>query len=146
MITGYSWTPWSTTCVATALEWVTAATAAGTALKTCCFRLCRTDPWTSTTVASDATRPVVTSKTTRTPIRFRHFRVVCFRTISRNAGNYYTTGWFPNTNIMCGVIAELSMGPFCVTQSNPTHQLTDPTQPTTIGKIWTRPNPIQLTI
>ena len=24
---------------------------------------------------------------------------------------------------------ELSMGPFCVTQSNPTHQLTDPTQP-----------------
>jgi len=22
---------------------------------------------------------------------------------------------------------ELSMGPFCVTQSNPTHQLTDPT-------------------
>ena len=31
--------------------------------------------------------------------------------------------------------AELSMGPFCVTRSNPTHQLTDPTQP----------NPIQLT-
>jgi len=31
--------------------------------------------------------------------------------------------------------AELSMGPFCVIRSNPTHQLTDPT----------RPNPIQLT-
>ena len=25
--------------------------------------------------------------------------------------------------------AELSMGPFCVTRPNPTHQLTDPTQP-----------------
>ena len=35
----------------------------------------------------------------------------------------------------------LSMGPFCVTRSNPTHQLTDPTQPTTSGKIWTRLNP-----
>ena len=35
---------------------------------------------------------------------------------------------------------ELSMGPFCLTQSNPTNQLTDPTQPTTIGKIWTQPN------
>jgi len=34
---------------------------------------------------------------------------------------------------------ELSMGPFCVTRSNPTHQLTDPTQPTTSGKIWTQP-------
>jgi len=31
--------------------------------------------------------------------------------------------------------SELSMGPFCVTRSNPTHQLTDPT----------RPNPIQRT-
>ena len=31
---------------------------------------------------------------------------------------------------------ELSMGPFCVTRSNPTRQLTDPTQP----------NPIQLTM
>ena len=35
---------------------------------------------------------------------------------------------------------ELSMGPFCVTQSNPTHQLTDPTQPTRSGKIWTQPD------
>ena len=35
----------------------------------------------------------------------------------------------------------LSMGPFCVTRSNPTHQLTDPTQPTTSGNIWTRLNP-----
>jgi len=32
--------------------------------------------------------------------------------------------------------SELSMGPFCVTWSNPTHQLTYPTQP----------NPIQLTM
>ena len=36
--------------------------------------------------------------------------------------------------------SELSMGPFCVTQSNPTDQLTDPIQPSTIGKIWTQPN------
>jgi len=34
------------------------------------------------------------------------------------------------------VTPELSLGPFCVTRSNPTFQLTDPT----------RPNPIQLTI
>ena len=27
---------------------------------------------------------------------------------------------------------ELSIGPFCVTQSNPTHQLTDPTRPNPI--------------
>ena len=26
-------------------------------------------------------------------------------------------------------VSELSMGPFCVTRSNPTHQLTDPTPP-----------------
>ena len=26
---------------------------------------------------------------------------------------------------------HLSMGPLCVTRSNPTHQLADPTQPTT---------------
>jgi len=38
---------------------------------------------------------------------------------------------------------ELSMGPFCgVTQSNPTHRLTDPTQPLEVGKFG--PNPIQL--
>jgi len=29
-------------------------------------------------------------------------------------------------------ITELSMGPFCVARSNPTHQLTDPTRPKTI--------------
>ena len=35
---------------------------------------------------------------------------------------------------------ELSMGPFCVTRSNPTHQLTDPTQHIiTRGKILTHP-------
>jgi len=37
-------------------------------------------------------------------------------------------------------VPELSVGPFCVTRSNPTHPLTDPTQPTTSGKIWTKPN------
>ena len=35
------------------------------------------------------------------------------------------------------------MGPFCVTPSNPTHQLTDPTQPNSlqVGKFG--PNPTQ---
>jgi len=38
-------------------------------------------------------------------------------------------------------VAELSMGPFCVTLSNPTHPLTDPTQPNpwvnpTHGQLW----------
>jgi len=37
-------------------------------------------------------------------------------------------------------VPELFMGPLCVTLSNPTHQLTDPTQSTTSGKIWTQPN------
>jgi len=32
---------------------------------------------------------------------------------------------------------------FCMTQSNPTHQLTNPTQPTKSGKIWTQPDPTQ---
>jgi len=44
--------------------------------------------------------------------------------------------------LVLAVDSELSMGPFCVTRSNPTHQLTDPTQPTTSGKIWT-PHPTQ---
>jgi len=35
------------------------------------------------------------------------------------------------------VYPELSI---CVTRSNPTHQLIDPTLPTTGGKIWTQPN------
>jgi len=38
---------------------------------------------------------------------------------------------------------ELSMRQFCVTRSNPTHQLTEPTQPTASGKIWTQPDPTQ---
>jgi len=43
---------------------------------------------------------------------------------------------------------ELSMGPFCVTRHNPTHQLTDPTQPnptqpTTSEKNWSQPDPTQ---
>jgi len=37
-------------------------------------------------------------------------------------------------------VPELSTGLFCVTRSNPTCQLTDPTQTTAIGKIWTQPN------
>jgi len=53
----------------------------------------------------------------------------------------------------CGVYERLprraqTTGGFCVTRSNPTHQLTDPTQPglcLTSGRIWTRPDPIQLT-
>ena len=36
--------------------------------------------------------------------------------------------------------SELSKGLFCVTLSNPTHQLTDTAQPTRSGKIWTQPN------
>jgi len=35
---------------------------------------------------------------------------------------------------------ELSMGPFCVTRSNPTRQLTDPTQPSRNSKILIRPD------
>ena len=42
------------------------------------------------------------------------------------------------------VTPELSMGPFFVTQPNPTNQLTDPTQPTTSEKNLdpTRPNAV----
>ena len=36
------------------------------------------------------------------------------------------------------------MGPFCVTESNPTHQLTDPTQPNPLQVENCGPNPIQL--
>ena len=39
--------------------------------------------------------------------------------------------------------SQLSTGPFCATRSNPTHQLTDPTQPNTSGKIWTHPDSTQ---
>ena len=38
-----------------------------------------------------------------------------------------STGTF--THALRVVAPELSMGQFCVTRSNPTHQLTDPTQP-----------------
>jgi len=50
-------------------------------------------------------------------------------------------------NLSFGVVArtELSMGPFCVTRSNPTHQLTDPTQPKPLQVKNFGPNPIQLT-
>jgi len=50
-----------------------------------------------------------------------------------------TVGW-------ASARAELSMGPFCVTQSNPTHQLTDTTNYKWKNLDPTRPNPIQLTI
>jgi len=40
-------------------------------------------------------------------------------------------------------IPELSMGALCVTQSNPTHQLTDPPNQLQVEKFGT--NPIQLT-
>ena len=42
---------------------------------------------------------------------------------------------------VCPSHTELAVGPLCVTRSNPTRQLTDPTQPVTNGKIWTQPNP-----
>jgi len=38
---------------------------------------------------------------------------------------------------------ELSTGPFCVTQSNPTHQLTDPTRPNPLQVEKLGPNPTQ---
>jgi len=41
------------------------------------------------------------------------------------------------------VTGELTMGPLCVTRSNPTHQLTDSTQPTTSAESWTQPDPTQ---
>ena len=45
---------------------------------------------------------------------------------------------------------ELTTGPFYVTRSNPTHQLTDmtqpnPAQPTASRKIWTQPDPTKPT-
>jgi len=50
----------------------------------------------------------------------------------------------------CPTAPELSTGPFYVTRFNPTHQLTDPTQPNPTDKKWnkldsTRPDPVQLT-
>jgi len=42
--------------------------------------------------------------------------------------------------------AELSMGPFCVTLSNPTHELTDPTQPNPLQVEKFGPDPMQLTM
>ena len=41
---------------------------------------------------------------------------------------------------------QLSMGPFCVNQSNPTHQLTDPTQPISLQAENFGPDPTQLTM
>jgi len=41
------------------------------------------------------------------------------------------------------ILSELSMGPFYVTQSNPAHRPTDPTQPNPIEIKKSRPNPTQ---
>ena len=41
------------------------------------------------------------------------------------------------------VLSELSMGLFCVTRSNPTHQLTDSTQPKPLLVEKFGPNPTQ---
>jgi len=58
-------------------------------------------------------------------------RIVSYRMVALGAGSCF----YAHT--------ELSMGPFCMTQSNPIYQLTDPTEPNTIQveKIWTQPNP-----
>jgi len=40
-------------------------------------------------------------------------------------------------------IAELFLGPFCVTRSNPTHQLTDQTQPNPLEVEKFGPNPTE---
>jgi len=45
------------------------------------------------------------------------------------------------TPLMSDAIAELSMGSFCVTRSNPTHQMTDPTQPNSYK--WKNLDPTQ---
>jgi len=47
----------------------------------------------------------------------------------------------PLTYCRALAIAELSMGPFCMTRSNPTHQLTDPTH--YMWKNWTQLDPTQ---
>ena len=43
----------------------------------------------------------------------------------------------------CDTESELSMGPFCVTRSNPTHQLSDRTQPSPLQVENFGPNPSQ---
>ena len=51
-----------------------------------------------------------------------------------------------NTNmLLCPAMgaSELSMGPFCATRSNPTHQLTDPTQTNPLQVEKFGPNPTQ---
>ena len=42
------------------------------------------------------------------------------------------------------ITVQLSMGPFCVTRSNPTYQVTDPTQPNPLQVEKFGPNPTQL--
>jgi len=49
-------------------------------------------------------------------------------------------------NTMSHDYSELSTGPFYVTRSNPTHQLTDPTQPNALQVEKFGPNPMQLTM
>ena len=45
------------------------------------------------------------------------------------------------TDNFFSTVAELSMGPFSVTRSNPTHQLTDTTQPNLLQVDKFGPNP-----
>jgi len=74
----------------------------------------------------------------RQPEHHRHVRVFLHSVVRYCRGGRY---WYVAHDRRSK--SELSMGPLCVTRSNPTHQLTDPTQPTTNGKIWTQPEPTQ---
>ena len=61
-----------------------------------------------------------------------------------NALNTLVSGEKPGLQALSeGPTVPLSMGPFCVTRSNPTHQLTDPTKPNPlqVGKFG--PDPTQ---
>ena len=50
---------------------------------------------------------------------------------------------FADNNVSQGSNTELSLGLFCVTRSNPTHQLTDPTKPNPLQVEKFGPNPTQ---
>jgi len=80
-----------------------------------------------------SSRDAVWATDSHEPIQKKCTRWEC---ISASPGEY---DW---TNDLCA--AELSMGPFCVTRSNPTNQLTDPTQPNSLQVDKFGPNLIQL--
>ena len=90
------------------------------------------------------------------------FPEICVGPISKNKG-YSLWNFYPVEDLMrLGVplsvidrlltlstqyaVPELFMGPLCVTLSNPTHQLTDPTQPNPLQVEKFGPNPIQVTM